>query len=71
MYLSSESAKAAAGASPGGAVGGEIAVEGALNRKHEWESTVKKASNRWLSKWHWSYASLNLSSINWCKHFDM
>lgn len=26
---------------------GEI-LEGVLNRKHEWESTTKKASNRYL-----------------------
>lgn len=31
------------GASPSGEYG---AVEGVLTRKHEWESTTKKASNR-------------------------
>lgn len=61
------SKQAGASASPG-AVGGETVVEATLNRKHEWESTVKKASNRSWEKVYVLLAGRSLAFYKDQKH---
>jgi len=63
---SARSPRSPAGASPGGAAAAapDSVIEGALNRKHEWESSVKKSSNR---SWEKMYVVLNNRSLAFYK----
>ncbi|XP_071833448.1 spectrin beta chain, non-erythrocytic 1-like isoform X4 [Apostichopus japonicus] len=54
----------APGTVPAGAFGDAGDVEGILFRKHEWESTTKKASNR---SWNQVFTTLDGHSINFYK----